>query len=107
MMAKRRKQLKAVKGLIYSPNRSECMCSHVQAAEIARNPELKASHERLLAAWQSALPLIFPKLKVACPQPHFHCCYMICICNKNFDDIYVSALAGIFADSLVRLVPRP
>lgn len=73
VMAERRKQLKAVKSLIYSPDRSKRMCLHVQAAEIARNPELKASHERLLAAWQSALPLIFPKLKVACPQLHFHC----------------------------------
>ena len=70
MMAKRCKRLKVVKGLIHAPHRSECMCLHVQAADFARNPELKASHERLLAAWQSALPLIFPKLKVACPQLH-------------------------------------
>ena len=35
-----------------------------EATDFARSPELKASHERLLAAWQSALPLIFPALKV-------------------------------------------
>ena len=43
----------------------------VQASEISRSPELKASHERLLAAWQAALPLIFPALKVHSLSVHW------------------------------------
>ena len=43
-----------------------------EATDFARSPELKASHERLLAAWQSALPLIFPALKVAPLSSNVH-----------------------------------
>lgn len=46
-----------------------------QASEISRSPELKASHERLLAAWQAALPLIFPALKVHFLRPFCPLCF--------------------------------
>jgi hypothetical protein len=89
-----------VKGLIHALDRSECMCLHVQAAEIARNPELKASHERLLAAWQSALPLIFPKLKVACPQLHISLLLNDLCLHQGSDNIHVSALLAYLQNPL-------
>ena len=40
------------------------LCCMLQAIEDARDPEVRARHQRLLASWQAALPSLFPSIKV-------------------------------------------
>lgn len=40
-------------------------CHWQQAVESAKDPELKARNQRLIASWQAALPSLFPAIKVS------------------------------------------
>ena len=51
-------------GIGGSPVTTASLCRMLQAIEDARDPEVRARHQRLLASWQAALPSLFPSIKV-------------------------------------------